>query len=174
MPSTNHRRTERASLTPLSVAMCFAVLIASSTVTAQVAAPLTPPVAIGSTDVPYPLNAIGDAVVLIVLVVEKDGTVSSAQVVVGAEPFAEQARTAVLTWRFSPARRGDTVVAARIRARVEFHQDKAPDASAPDGAQPPAAAAVPGTPAPDAAALSRAPHPAGPTTARGAPQSPAP
>ena len=45
----------------------------------------------------------------------------SATVVEGAEPFAEQAQRAALTWRFAPARRGDTPVAARIRARVEFH-----------------------------------------------------
>src|SRR5882672_1811575 len=110
MPSTTHRRIERAILAPPSTAILLAVLMASSTVIAQVAAPLTPPVATGSTDVPYPPNASGDAVVLIELVVEKDGTVSSAQVIEGAEPFAEQARAAVLTWHFTPARRGDTPV----------------------------------------------------------------
>src|SRR5258708_36352384 len=116
MPSTPHRRTERASLVPFSMAIWFAVLMASSTAIAQVAAPLTPPIATGSTDVPYPPNASGDAVVLVELVVEKDGTVSSAQVMEGAEPFAEQARAAVLAWRFTPARRRDTPVPARIRA----------------------------------------------------------
>ena len=169
MPSTTYRRTERASLVPFSMAIWFAVLMASSTVIAQVAAPLTPPVATGSTDVPYPPNATGDAVVLIELVVETDGTVSSAQVIEGAEPFAEQARSAVLTWRFVPARRGDTPVAARIRARVEFHQDKAQDASAPDGAPVPGTAAVAGTPAPGAAAPS--PPPAGPMSTQAASQS---
>ncbi|HEX3696323.1 MAG TPA: TonB-dependent receptor [Polyangia bacterium] len=136
--------------------------MASSTAIAQVAPPLIPPAPTGSTDVPYPSNASGDAVVLIELVVEKDGTVSGAQVLEGAEPFAEQARGAVLTWRFAPARRGDSPVAARIRARVEFHQDKASDASAPDGAPPPMPDAAPGTPEPSAAAPSRSPSPAGP------------
>jgi hypothetical protein len=173
MPSTTHRRTERASPAPLWMAMCLAVLMASSTVMAQVAAPLTPPVAPGNTDVPYPPNASGPAVVLIELVVEKDGAVSSALVITGAEPFAEQARTAVLTWRFAPARRGDTPVAARIRARVEFHQDKAPDASAPESAPAPGADGVPGTPAPAAAAPSAAPHQADPIAVSGASQSPA-
>jgi TonB family protein len=147
--------------------------MASSTVMAQVAAALTPPVAPGNTDVPYPPNASGHAVVLIELVVEKDGAVSSAQVITGAEPFAEQARTAVLTWRFAPARRGDTPVAARIRARVEFHQDKAPDASTPESAPAPRADGVPRTPAPAAAAPSAAPHQADPIAVSGASQSPA-
>ena len=48
----------------------------------------------------------------------------AATVVEGAEPFAEQARSAALTWQFEPARRGVTTVAARIRARVAFHRDE--------------------------------------------------
>jgi hypothetical protein len=162
MPSTAHRR---------SIAIWFAVLVASSTALAQVAAALTPPVATGSTDVPYPSNASGDAVVLIELVVEIDGTVSSTEVIEGAEPFAAQARRAVLAWRFVPARRGDTPVAARIRARVEFHHDKAPDGSAP--VEPPSgAAAAPGAPAPDATSALRPPPPAGQMPAPSVSQAP--
>src|SRR5258708_29803052 len=118
MLSTTHRRTELANLVPFSMAIWCAVVMTSSTVTAQVATPLIPPVATGSTDVPYPSNASGDAFVLIELVVEKDGRVSSAQVIEGVEPFAEQARAAVLGWRFTPARRGDSPVAARIPPRA--------------------------------------------------------
>jgi TonB family protein len=77
--------------------------------------------------VPYPKGAQGNAVVLLELTVEKDGTVSRAVVTDGVEPFAEQARQAVLAWRFSPALRGGTPVAARIRARVEFHQQEIPE-----------------------------------------------
>jgi hypothetical protein len=87
--------------------------------------------------------------VVLELVVEKDGSVSSATVVEGAEPFAEQARTAALTWRFTPAQRGDTPVVARIRARVAFHRDEEEPAApvtaptgpglapAPEGVPPP-------------------------------------
>ncbi len=82
---------------------------------------LTPPVAQGGTDVPYPPRANGDAIVLLELTVETDGTVSNAVVIDGIEPFAEQARRSVLGWRFLPALRGSTPVAARIRARVDFH-----------------------------------------------------
>jgi TonB family protein len=170
MPSTPHRRTERASLVPFSIAIWFVVVMASSAAIAQVAAPLIPPIAAGSTDVPYPSNASGDAVVLIELVVENDGTVSSAQVMEGAEPFAKQARAAVLAWRFAPARRGDTPVAARIRARVEFHQDNAQDASISDRASARGIAALPGTPASGAAVSSRTTPPVGPISAQAASQ----
>jgi hypothetical protein len=95
---------------------------------------LSPPVVQGSTDVPYPKGAKGDAVVLLELTIEKDGTVSSAVVTEGVEPFAEQARHAVLGWRFTPTLRGSTSVGARIRARVEFHHKEIP--SAPPWAPP--------------------------------------
>ena len=55
---------------------------------------------------PYPEGAKGDAVVLLELTIEKDGTVSSAVVTEGVEPFAGQARRGVLGWRFTPALRG--------------------------------------------------------------------
>src|SRR4051794_37909394 len=76
----------------------------------------TPPVAQVSTDVPYPEGASGDADVLLELVVEADGAVSSVGVIEGEEPFAGRARAAASTWRFTPARRGATPVSARIRA----------------------------------------------------------
>lgn len=47
---------------------------------------LTSPVAEGSTDVPYPEGASGDADVLLELVVEPDGAVSRVVVVEGKEP----------------------------------------------------------------------------------------
>ncbi len=101
----------------------------------------TPPVTQGSTDVPYPPHANGDAIVLLELTVETDGTVSNAVVVDGVEPFAEQARRSVLAWRFMPARRGGAPVAARIRARVDFHQEQ-PTATSSTVSR--AAQAVPG------------------------------
>jgi hypothetical protein len=113
---------------------------------------LSPPVAQGSTDVPYPAAATGDAVVLLELVVEKDGTVSSAAVIEGAAPFAEQARRTVLTWRFEPARRGETPVAARIRAKVAFHQQESP-------APAPATPSSPAAPAPSSTTTEAPPQP---------------
>jgi hypothetical protein len=94
--------------------MSFAILLTcSAPVRAQTPIELTPPAALGSTEVPYPEGADGDAAVVLELVVEKDGSVSSATVVEGAEPFAERARATALTWRFTPAQRGPDVVAAR-------------------------------------------------------------
>ena len=97
---------------------------------------LIPPLAQGSTDVPYPKGAQGDAVVSLELTVEKDGSVSRAVVTEGAEPFAEQARQAVLAWRFAPALRGDAPVAARIHGRVEFHQQEIPETPSGPGPSP--------------------------------------
>src|SRR4051812_47453975 len=101
----------------------LAVLLACAPVAAQANPELVPPIAQSSTDVDYPADGDGDATVVLELVVQKDGSVSSATVVDGAEPFGERARSAALNWRFVPAQRGVTVVVARIRARVVFHHD---------------------------------------------------
>jgi TonB family protein len=91
--------------------------------------------------VAYPNGGTGDAVVLLEIVVATDGTVSEARVLEGEEPFAEQARQAVLRWEFTPAMRGTEPVAARIRARVEFHQEPTAG-SAATGTTPAAAVAA--------------------------------
>jgi TonB family protein len=102
---------------------------------------LGPPVVQGSSEVPYPAGAEGNASVLLELVVEKDGSVSQVQVIEGAEPFAEQARRAVLGWRFAPAHRGAAAIRAKTRARVEFRQELiAPAPVAPAAVTPPSAA----------------------------------
>lgn len=123
---------------------CLLLMLTSVPAIAQQAPVLVPPVAPSNTDVPYPEGAEGDAAVVLELVVEKDGTVSEATVVEGGEPFAEQARTAALGWRFTPARRGDQLVAARVRARVTFQRE--PDQSATPAAPAEAASTAPPTP----------------------------
>jgi TonB family protein len=110
-------------------------------------AAVTPPAVQDGTEVPYPAGAQGDAAVVLEVDVDKDGLVSNAVVTEGTEPFAEQARRSVLRWRFTPARRGVVPVAARIRARVQFHQEEAPSPSGPTAAPP----AAQGTPAPSPA-----------------------
>ena len=112
----------------------------TSSAGAQAVPPVSPPIARGSTDVAYPNGGTGDAVVFLEIVVATDGTVSESRVLEGEEPFAEQARQAVLRWEFMPAMRGTEPVAARIRARVEFHQE--PTAGSGAAAASPAAAAA--------------------------------
>ena len=134
------RRCAAAVLLAATIAWEDPALAQDKPVPASAPAPsLTSPAIQGSTDVPYPKGAKGDAVVLLELTIEKDGTVSSAVVMEGVEPFAEQARQAVLGWRFTPALRGSNPVGARIRARVEFRQEQIP--GAPAGPAPSAARA---------------------------------
>ncbi len=102
----------------------------------------------GGTPVPYPQGAKGDASVLLELVVEADGSVSSADVVEGEPPFAEQARRAALGWRFVPAQRDHTAVAARIRVRIELHQPRPTGSDGAPSTEPalaPAPATQPGS-----------------------------
>lgn len=132
-----------------AASICLAVLLTCARVSAQPAPQLTPPLAQSSMDVPYPEGAQGDAAVVLELVVEKDGSVSSASVVEGVEPFAERARAAALTWSFIPAQRDGTPVAARVRARVEFQREpEAPAAAAAVAPAPVTPALAPAPPAP--------------------------
>lgn len=124
---------------------CLAAWLSCAHAAAQPATDLVPPVAQSSTDVPYPDGAEGDAAVELELVVTKDGSVASARVVEGAEPFAELARTTALTWRFLPAQRSGVPVAARIRARVAFHREPEP-APSPALATPGGAESTPAPP----------------------------
>jgi TonB family protein len=126
------------------------LMLTSVAASAQAGSELAPPVALSNTDVPYPEGAAGDAAVVLELVVEKDGSVSSATVVEGREPFAEAARTAALAFRFTPAQRDNQPVAARVRARVVFQPEPEEPAAAPAGSAPhaPASALAPAAPPP--------------------------
>jgi hypothetical protein len=142
--------SDRAGL----LVLLLALLGSTGAARAQTAIPVSPPVAPEDTDVPYPSDGKGDAVVLLELLVENDGTVSEARVVEGAEPFAEQARHAVLDWQFTPALRGTEPVAARIRARVEFHAQQMPASPSAAGPASPSAG-----PSPTTAPPARPPEP---------------
>jgi TonB family protein len=82
---------------------------------------LVAPHAIEAGVVPYPAGAHGDAVVVVELLVDTAGRVAEVKILEGADPFATSTFEAAATWRFTPARRGDNDVAARIRMRVDFH-----------------------------------------------------
>ncbi|MEY2933873.1 MAG: hypothetical protein RL033_4622, partial [Pseudomonadota bacterium] len=68
----------------------------------------------------YPAGGRGEAEVLLELIVGRDGTVRSASVERGPEPFASAALEAVRDFRFEPARRGGQPVPARIRFEVKY------------------------------------------------------
>ncbi len=139
----------------LRLTIGIAFLLATAPALAQSPPVTTPPVVKSNTAVAYPPGGNGDASVLLDLVVDKDGKVTSAVVTEGAEPFAGEARRTVLGWRFTPAHRGSTAVAARIRARVEFRSQPTPP---PPGAEPGAAqTSMAPTPSAQSAATSEPP-----------------
>jgi TonB family protein len=81
---------------------------------------LAPPRLIGEARADYPEGASGSELVLLHLVIDVDGGVSDVTVLSGAEPFASAAVAAARAWRFVPARRGDTPLAAKIRIELRF------------------------------------------------------
>ena len=128
------------------------------------ASDLVPPSLTSASDVAYPEGAHGDAVVVLMLTVGRDGSVEAVRAIEGDEPFASAATTAATKWQFEPARRQGQPVAARIRFEVRFHEPAPTTDSAED-----ATANAPGT-ATDGKA---APVPGSATSAAGAP-APAP
>jgi len=70
------------------------------------------------TQVPYPPGGEGNASVVLVLTIDKDGTVRSAEVERGDEPFATVAREAATSWRFTPATRDGAPVLRTLHAAI--------------------------------------------------------
>jgi TonB family protein len=81
---------------------------------------IVPPRLESSSRVAYPSNAHGNAVVMLVLAINADGTVRNARALAGNEPFASAALDAVRTWRFEPALRNGRRTAVLIRFAVSF------------------------------------------------------
>lgn len=126
-----------------SGASLLAALLAVPVARAAEPPPLVAPRLDGSTPPDYPEGASGDRAVLLELLVEQDGSVGSARVVDGVEPFASAASAHARSFRFRPARRGDVTVRARVRVLVEFHEPvrATPEPTAP-GPKAPARASV--------------------------------
>lgn len=83
----------------------------------------------------YPKGTFGDAVVMLVIIVNADGSVRSAKPARGApEPFASAAVAASSGWTFSPATSDGKPIASKIRAEIRFT------------APPPVPVPVPGAP----------------------------
>ncbi len=122
----------RASLRALALSSSLAVGVGEARVAraqptlpppgapAAAAPVLVPPRALSAPDPPYPAGAKGEHTVVLRLDVEKDGSVGTASVEGGVEPFATAAREAAVSWRFTPATRDGVPMAARVRFEVRF------------------------------------------------------
>lgn len=136
-----------------SIVLLLLALLAWSSVAMAQPRAVVPPRAKDVPQVSYPKGGRGDAEVVLVLVVDADGSVRSSEVQTGEEPFAEAARKASASWRFSPATRDDEPVPAKIRFLVSFVQEKPPqpkpeDASEPAGPPPAPERELPSAPTP--------------------------
>lgn len=132
-------RLRRVSRVPLAIgvacALAFAAPRCATAAPAEGSAPpeLVPPRLAGAASggegapgsvvvVAYPEGAHGDAVVIVEVVVDRNGAVASSRVIEGRSPFAARALEASRGWTFVPARRGALDVAARVRLRVAFQE----------------------------------------------------
>jgi hypothetical protein len=94
------------------------------------------------------------------LVVSKTGEVTSAKVVSGDEALTAIVESAVLAWRFEPALRDGTPVAAKIRLRVELRLPEGGEAKPTEAGAP-----LPGSAPPDGGSGGiQATHPEASTT----------
>lgn len=113
---------------------------------------LRPPRLSSTVSVAYPEGAQGDALVILILTINGDGSVRSAHATDSNSAFSAAAEKAALGWRFEPARRGEQSVASVIRFEVRFvapHREPEPtEAASPNAsdtvAAPPRAQPPPG------------------------------
>jgi TonB family protein len=127
---------------------------------------VVPPQLASPAQIAYPDGASGEASVVLLLTVDKNGGVRDVVVLSGDEPFASAAKRAAEAFAFAPATRDGKAIAARIRFRADFHAPQAEPPAAPPKASPPPAAPPASAPlevtvrgdrpAPSAATLSRA------------------
>jgi len=138
-------RMRRAAFRTHAVALCLGVIGGHGAANAADPRPaatlpsapeLVPPHLVEGGEVAYPDGASGDARVTLTLVVNRDGTVRSAEATQGDEPFASAAALAARGFRFEPATRAGQRVAATIHFEVRFVAP-APDANAASGAAAP-------------------------------------
>lgn len=141
-------------------ALAAAVGAASPAALAQPAQPAQPPqpaapprVVLPRIDpmpeVPYPEGATGDAEVVLVLVIGRDGRVRSVDVERGAEPFASAAKKSAETWQFTPASRDGEPINAKIKFALTFREpEEIPEPEETPEAQPvpTPASQIPGSP----------------------------
>ena len=132
MPSPEPQRVcRRSSRAGLAFSFGLALTLSSGVAGAQPASsfasapePIAPPVMVHFESASYPVEAQQaglQATVLLKLDIDAEGQVTQVQVVESAgHGFDEAAATAAQRFTFTPARRGDTLVASRILYRYAF------------------------------------------------------
>jgi len=108
--------------------------------------PVMPPRQRGTPDVEYPAGANGDGAVVLIVLVDAEGSVGDVTPASGEEPFVTAAVAAVRGWKFDPATRNGAPLAARIKMEIVFHAPAPLEPEAPVVVPPPAGA--PGGPPP--------------------------
>jgi TonB family protein len=111
--------------------MALALARASASAEDAPKAEIIAPVQLDASPVPYPEGATGEAVVVLELEIEKDGTVGRIVVREGVPPFGDVARAAAEKWRFTPATRNGLPIRARILAKVHFQPPPPPAPASP-------------------------------------------
>jgi TonB family protein len=131
---------------PFALLVALALNLFPCAAAAQEAAPaapvereIIPPTPLSELSAAYPERGSGDAVVVLTLTVEPDGSVSGVAASQTNEPFSSQAVEAAQAFRFRPATRRGVPVRARIRVQIEFHS---PVPEVPEVPEPGAAGAV--------------------------------
>jgi len=120
---------------------------------------VVPPQLLSEAVVPYPEGAHGDASIVLTLTVNADGSVRQVSAPPTNEPFSSLAVTAAKAFRFTPATRAGTAVAAVIRFEIVFREPRPEPVAVPE----PPASPAPETPAtPNRAAAKPAPPAAKP------------
>jgi TonB family protein len=97
------------------------VLLTPAAARAQIedAPGVTAPEVVERSEVIYPDDADGEGTALLLLTIERDGSVSKVEIVESAgAKLDEAAVAAVRSWRFVPAKRGDRAVRSKIRVAV--------------------------------------------------------
>ncbi len=111
------------------------------------------PTLLSEPTVEYPAGASGDAVVMLILVINADGSVRQSVPAEIHEPFSSIAAGVALGWRFTPALRDGAPVASTIRFEVTFHapENANEPEPEPEGGAPPVPSTSPSSMAkPDA------------------------
>lgn len=98
----------------------LASFLASGAFAQPASSEIEPPKLVSEPDVEYPAGAHGDKTIIVVVLVDAEGSVGDVTPEDPEEPFASAAVAAVKTWKFEPATRGGRPVSARIKMEISF------------------------------------------------------